>query len=533
MADVVDSPIVFWVVIGAYLVFLAVAGIRAKGKTETFEDFMIAGRKIGPLLLVLSFGVTYFSAVMIVGGGLYSWLWGLSAIWIAVVDSLVGVFGAFIILGKRTMRMSEVTESITVSEMLGKRYDSQALRYFTAIVTLIFETVYLVSIYMGLSILLAYAMPTVPIEVSYAAAVIVCGVITIIYLNVGGAHGAISTDVVESLIMLIGVVSICVAGIIRVGGINELVDKLNQIDPSGGLTTAPPSFAPWGWVGYILVTSFGVWGMPQLISRYFTTQKKKSLRWGLLISLLWALIVSMFAWWNGAIGRVLFEDNPNMFLTPGVAAPEEVLPAMMNLLLGVFAPLFVAAVTAASLTTGEKVIMVASSSFSRDFYQTLSGADDRKTWKVTQITNAIVVIVGVVLALEKIDTVLALCMFAWAALASTTLVPYIYGLYWKKGTKTAALWSGVIALCLAIFWKVGVRGLKGMTTFLGMPTPFMPDSFRSWGFNLFGFAVTMSGTHEFIISQLAAFIIFPIISLLTQKSLNNERVDELFKKIKM
>ncbi|MHA1339489.1 MAG: sodium:solute symporter family transporter [Promethearchaeota archaeon] len=384
MAEAVDSPIVFWSVIIAYLIFLAVAGIRAKGKTHTFEDYMIAGRKIGPVLLGISFGVTYFSAVMIVGGGEFSWLWGLSSIWIAVVDCLVGVFAAFLFLGRRTMTMSKVTGSLTVSEMLGKRYQSEPLRKFTALVTLIFETVYLVSIYMGLSIMLQYAMPTVPIEISYTAAVIVCGVITIIYLNVGGAHGAITTDVAESLIMLSGVMAICITGIIKVGGIQGLIDGLNAIDPTGGLTRAPPGVASWGWVGYILVTSFGVWGMPQLISRYFTTQKRRSLRWGLVISVVWALIVSLFAWWNGAIGRVLSQSYPNMWIASENRA--EVVPAMMNLLLGVFAPLFVAAVTAASLTTGEKVIMVASSSFSRDFYQTMTGADDKKTWRVTQIT---------------------------------------------------------------------------------------------------------------------------------------------------
>ena len=53
MAEAATSPVVFWVVIALYLVFLAVAGIRAKGKTSTLEDYMVAGRKIGPILLGL------------------------------------------------------------------------------------------------------------------------------------------------------------------------------------------------------------------------------------------------------------------------------------------------------------------------------------------------------------------------------------------------------------------------------------------------------------------------------------------------
>lgn len=521
MAEAAASPVVFWIVIGAYLVFLAVAGIKAKQKTHTFEDFMVAGRKIGPVLLGLSFGVTYFSAVMIVGGGEFSWLWGLSAVWIAVADTIIGVFAMFVFFGKRTMRLSYVTDSLTVSEMLGKRYDSDGLRKFTALVTLIFETVYLVSIYMGLSILLSYAMPDVDINISYTIAVIVCGAITVVYLNIGGAHGAITTDVVEAIIMLVGVVAICLSGISKVGGLETLITRLETIAGGTGLTTSPPGTAPWGWVGYILVTSFGVWGMPQLVSRYFTTKKRKSLRWGLVISTVWALIVSLFAWWNGAIGRVLNEDYPEMFID-SIADPASVLPAMMNLLLGVFAPVFVAAVTAASLTTGEKVIMVASSAFTRDFYQPITKCDDNKAMKVSKITNIFVVLVGVLLALLKPDAVLALCMFAWSALASTVLVPYIFGLFWKKGTAKAAILSGAIALFMALFWKIGVRGLSGIAP------AFMPAEFTGWGFEFLGMSVTMAGTHEFIVSQITALIAFPIVSLLTQKDHNMDYVNKMF-----
>jgi len=91
-----NSEWIFWTIIVAYLVFLAVAGIYAGRKTKTLEDFMVAGRNIGPLLLGLSFGVTYFSAVIIVGGGQFSWLWGLGTVWIASINVLGGVFLVFV-----------------------------------------------------------------------------------------------------------------------------------------------------------------------------------------------------------------------------------------------------------------------------------------------------------------------------------------------------------------------------------------------------------------------------------------------------
>ena len=533
---------VFWAVLAAYFAFLVIAGIRAKKKTHTFEDYMVAGRKIGPVLLGLSFGVTYFSAVMIVGGGEFSYIWGLASIWIGVIDAAVGIFAAFILLGKRTSRMSAHFNALTVSELLAKRYKSEGLRKWTATIILIFETIYLVSIYMGLSILLQYAMPTIDPTVTYTVAVVLCGIITIIYLNVGGAHGTITTDVVESLIMLLGVFFIFLFGLIAVGGLEGLITTLQTIGsglPTGQntLTVAPPAISPAGWLGYILVTSFGVWGMPQMITRYFTASKNKSLRWGVLISVSWGLVVSLLAWWNGVIGRAFYflhpPDGVNILGMQG--GFDQIIPALMRDTLPLLlAALFIAAVTAASLTTGEKVIMVASSAFSRDFYQTATKCDDRKAMRITKILNIVVVVVAIWLALQKPDAVLALCMFAWAALAATTLVPYVFGLFWKKGTAKAAIWTGVIALIVALFWKMGIKGFASP----GAGNP-------AWAAGLFPFewlkpfgniqlfpGFFIKDIHEFMMSQIVAIILFPILSIVTKKDLDTKYVDEICAAIK-
>ena len=459
--------------------------------------------------------------------------------WVAVIDCLVGVFAIFLLFGNRTMKMSEVTGSLTVSELLGKRYNSKAVQMFTALVILIFETVYLVSIYMGLSLLLLYAMPNINPNTSYTIAVVLCGIITIIYLNIGGAHGTITTDIVESIIMLAGVAVIFFAGMKAVGGLGGLIDGLNGIDPTGGLTRFPGA-GGFGIVGYILVTAFGVWGMPQLISRYFTVNKKKSIRGGLFISVLWALVVAMLAWWNGAIGRLYFAQHPEqvqVFVTDAVVRAE-ILPALVSALLPpIFVAIFMAAILAASLTTGEKVIMVASGTFSRDFYQNITKCSDEKAMKVTKVLNIFVITVGVVLALTKPDAVLALCMFAWAAIASVVLVPYVVGLYWKKASAKAVILSGFVALFTALFWKMGIVGMGTSPAFAAFPflkTVMVMQNGAEVSlpnFILFQFdgkGVALSKIHEFVVSQVVAFISFPIISLLNKKGVNKEQVDKLF-----
>jgi SSS family solute:Na+ symporter len=511
----------FWLIVLIYLAFLAVAGYYAKKKTKTLEDFVVAGRKIGPLLLGLSFGVTYFSAVMIVGGGQFSWLWGIGVVWIAALDVLIGVFLVFVLFGTRTKALGEHFESLTVPQFLSKRYQEPKIQTFTAVVILLFETIYLVSIYMGLSLLLAVAMPGDPM--AYFIAVMICGAITIFYLNVGGAHGAIWTDAAESMIMLIGVLCIFFFGIYALGGFDAFLGTLGEIEATevghGKLTTFPGA-GGFGIIGYILVTSFGVWGMPQMISRFYTAEKQKSIRWGVVISCTWAFVVAIFAWFNGAIARAYFykHDRATYDLIAADAGASAIPFLMVAVLPPILIGLFLAAITAASLTTGEKVIMIAASGFSIDVYQQKTGASDDKTLWVTKITTTVVVIIAVGLALLRPGAVLAICMFAWAAMAATILIPYVFGLFWKGGTSKAVIWSGVASLVVAILWFLLFRGalawaavgltypaaLGGIAATRLIPTP--------W------FVITIGSVHEFIISQLIAVIAFPIISKLTKGS---------------
>ena len=510
----------FWVIIVIYLAFLAIAGFYAKKKTKTLEDFMVAGRKIGPLLLGLSFGVTYFSAVMIVGGGQFSWLWGIGVVWVAAIDVLVGVFLVFVLFGTRTKALGEHFESLTVPQFLSKRYQDPQIQTFTSVVILFFETIYLVSIYMGLSLLLAVAMPGNPI--AYFLAVIICGIITIFYLNIGGAHGAIWTDAAEAVIMLVGVIAIFFFGIYALGGFDAFLVTLAEVEANeaghGNLTTFPGA-GGFGVIGYILVTSFGVWGMPQMISRFYTAEKQKSIKWGLVISCTWAFIVAIFAWFNGAIARAYFWKNDRA--TYDLIAADAGASAVPYLMIAVLPPiligLFLASITAASLTTGEKVIMVAASGFSIDVYQVKKQASDERTLYITKITTTLVVIVAVCLALLRPGAVLAICMFAWAAMAATILIPYVFGLFWKGGTSKAVLFSGAAALLVAIFWFLLFRGARAWAA-VGLAYPAALGGVAStviWGI---GMRITIGSVHEFIVSQLVAVIAFPIISKLTKGS---------------
>ncbi len=567
-----DSAI-FWITFIVYLVALAIFGVYSKKKTKTIEDFMVAKRGIGAVLTGLSYGATYFSAVLFIGCPGLTWNLGSQWVFVTLLNLSFGTVGAFLLLGNRTRRMSKKLGALTMPEMLAKRYqDEKLIRPIAGLVLAVFQSIYLVSVFTGLSMLIQIMFPGTG-QGAFYIAVILCGAITSIYLIIGGSHSAILSDLMESMIMLTGMLVIVVAGVVAAGGlaglnaniyadiafttpvppITSAVDGIFLANPDAWFLF--PNMLSMSMIGMAMVTTFGTWGSPQMSTRFFAAKNRRSIRYGMLIAACWVFVVSFCSWFAGYVGRGQPIDGgaTNSLrafaaLMRGGTMPanwfEYAMPWMLSeagYLPIWFAALFLAATTAASLTTGEKLVLVASSAIARDFYQQGIARNkqisDEKTLKITRISVVVIIAIVVVVALNPPAMILDLCMFSWASLNAFTLIPFIAGLYWKGGTKRAALISGIIALTVAVVWfvcfnpKWTTPGLpliayKDTTVFYpGQPVQFN-ILFTQW------FSAKPGDIHEFLVSQMVAIPAFFIISWLDKKKPDRAFLKEVFDYVK-
>lgn len=116
---------IFGIVFAVYMVILIAIGYLSAKKVQTIEDYYVAGRNVGPILLGIHYGTVYFSSVLMVGGGAYAYRFGLSTMWIAIGNTVLGAFLPFLLFGCRIRVFSEVLGALTLPDFFRERYQSR------------------------------------------------------------------------------------------------------------------------------------------------------------------------------------------------------------------------------------------------------------------------------------------------------------------------------------------------------------------------------------------------------------------------
>ena len=125
-----------------YLFMVVFVGYVAYKRTDSSEDYLIAGRDTHPYVMALSYGATFISTAAIVGFGGIAGQYGMSILWLALLNLVVGIFIAFVFLGKRTRRIGANLKSVTFPDFLSLRYNSKFLKIFAGLIIFLGMTLY-------------------------------------------------------------------------------------------------------------------------------------------------------------------------------------------------------------------------------------------------------------------------------------------------------------------------------------------------------------------------------------------------------
>lgn len=500
--------------IGILLVYFAVMiliGVKNSRSSKSVQGFVLGGRTVGPWLTAFAYGTSYFSAVIFIGyAGQFGWNFGIAATWIGIGNAVLGSLLAWAVLGRRTRVMTQQLDSATMPDYFGKRFSDGKLKIAASVIIFLFLIPYTASLYKGLGSLFAMAF-----DIPYWVCILIMAAVTAVYVLVGGYMATVWNDFIQGIIMLFGIVVIVAAVLVSQGGFMQAIADLSQFSANGQQGAYTSFFGPdlYGLIMVVILTSLGTWGLPQMVQKFYAIKSEHSIKTGMIVSSVFALVVAGGCYFLGGFGRLFVADASAGFDTIIPAMLKESLPAILIALVLIL-------VVSASMSTLSSLVMSSSSTITLDLIKGAGKKDlsHRSQMILIRTFVAVFIAISAVIAIVydafKLSFIAQMMGVSWGALAGSFLAPYLFSLYWKKTTK-ASCW-----VCFAFGVATSLAALVISLSAGSLPQSFIDSFVYKY---IFGSSIYV-GTWTMLIG----FLIVPVVSLFTKKP-EEKRLQELFR----
>ena len=498
-----------------YAVAMALIGCISFKKSKSLDGFLLGGRSVGTWVTAFAYGTTYFSAVVFVGyAGQHGWNIGIGAIWIGIGNAVLGCLLSWLLFANRTRKMTGKLGARTMPDYFEKRYSSKGMKIVSSVIIFVFLVPYSAAVYKGLGSLFSAVFPGVETWVW----MLIIAALTAVYLVAGGYIATAYTDLVQGIIMIVGVVCLVFAVLCHgsVGGITGLIENLGSFESMAGdpnPTTGAQLTSIFGGSSFkflcvnIMLTSFGTWGLPQMIGKFYAIKDSTAIKRGTIISTIFCIVIGCGAYLIGSASRLILDGT----LPEG--GIDAIIPAVLMKVLGggtlgiILLAVIMILLLSASMSTLEAVVLNSASAVAVDMIPAISKKEisAKKQITLTRILCLVFVACSFIFATRNIPIIVSLMSFSWGIVSGCFIGPYIWGLFSKKITKIGAF-SGIIS---------GLLTVGGATLVISLTSGFSAAAAKSPEMGVCAMAISM--------------VVVPLVSLLTKKTATDtERVDEIF-----
>ena len=434
-----------------FLVSMVAVGVWGMKKTTTIGDFFLGGRTIGPWISAFAYGTTYFSAVVFIGfGGKIGWGFGLKGLWIAFGNAVFGTLLAWLVLGTRTRRMTQNLDVMTMPEFLHERFCGKYMKMICAAVIFIFLLPYSASVFKGLGHLFEATF-----HIPYDYALLIMIVITGIYLVLGGYFAVTLTDFIQGIIMLGGSVVMVYLLVVKSGATGNILSTISARYLEHVPVAKQPDMLM--LAALVFMTSFGVWGMPQMVQKFYAVKDESIIKKAAIVTFLFAAIITFAAYFTGALTHLFYDTLP---IVGGKPAFDRIIPDLLTTHLpeGVMAVIMLL-ILSASMSTLSSLILVSASAIAIDMYKghVNPSVSKERSLMMMRFLSAIFIALSYVIARYDFALIVTLMSLSWGVVAGSFMAPYFYGLYWRGATRAGAkagMFTGM-ALAIVLFFKLG------------------------------------------------------------------------------
>ena len=428
-------------IVVVYLLGMHGVAYWASRRIEGNEDFMVAGRRLGPFMLAGTLAATELGGGSSLGVTEKAYgNWGLSALWYVLAMAVT-----FVLLSLVAPKLRGAMVK-TVPEFFRARYGPKN-GLVTALI-MIFPMVGLTAIQLMASATILSVMT----GLSYWLSAIIVTVLVTEYSILGGLWSVTLTDVVQWLLITFGTAAVVPFAISAAGGWDNVVAHLpaERLSLTAGIG--------WPTICALIIMYFTSFAVGQeAVQRFYASRDGRAARRGALLAALFyagyafipALIgiVAFSMVQTGTLDATMIEQNGARYVLPTLAT--QVLPAPM-------VGLLFAALISATMSSADSDMLAAGSIFANDIYREYlqPDASDAQVLRVTRWTMAAVGALSLGVALLDWQDMITVLMFSFALRAGGEFIPYIAGHYWRKATGISSLASIVVGCGVVIYVKL-------------------------------------------------------------------------------
>ena len=426
------------------------------GSNKNQSDYFLGGRSMGPWVTAMSAQASDMSAWLLMGlpGSILAF--GFGQIWIGIGLAL-GTAANWIFCAKRLRQFSVAAgDSITIPQYLTNRFASQkkTLQIICAVIFLIAFTVYVASAFVAGASVFTMLFP----NIAESTALLVYAVIIIGYTFLGGFKAVCWTDFFQGILMLIALLAVpIIVAATQNLDVGALQTVYQYTDASGAVVSCDFGSgllsASWKDIVSGLGWGLGYFGMPHIIVRFMSIEKPSMVKKSSIVAIVWVVLSIGAACLMAYYARMIVAEE---LLTAGaqktvfiVMARKFFPPAIAGILL--------AAIMAASVSTADSQLLVASSSFTSDIYKPLirKNAGSKEVLWVGRIAVVILSVVAYFIASSKgagAQAIMNMVENAWGIFGAAFGPVIILSLFWRRFNYTGACVGVVVGAAVDMVW---------------------------------------------------------------------------------
>ncbi len=440
-----------WVLIAAYAAAIVALVVRGARRNKSVADYAVGNIAFSPVAVGLALAAsTTSAATFIINPGLVAYF-GLAAVFALCVVLPISMSTSLVVMTKGFRKYGDSIKALTLSQWVGRRYDSRGFAIFFALLSLLLVT-FIVLILVGLTKVIAASLALSELGVLAALVAFSFG-----YMMFGGANSMVYTNTIQAVIMLVVAVILLGSGLEHfTEGLGGFVARLRAIDPDLATLYNPQS--PLFRDGFEVIFCTVVVGaaivcQPHIITKSLLLKRERDVNRylvaGILVQTTFFLVVVV-----GLYARLAFPDLEHR--------GETIVPdSVVSTYLVTQFPWFVGVVVflgliSAGMSTLEGLIQSMSLIVTNDLIKNVHGAvtggelSDRFLFVLNRVVIVALAAVSFALAWQQLVapnlSVIIFAQLGVYAFFAAAFVPVLFGTFLKDTPAIAAVAASVTAV---------------------------------------------------------------------------------------